>query len=146
VRINTKYNVIYVKGQNIPGPPRSYVRILDTMIPNKRKLLDNNPPPMPTCYPEDMVEETPENIYHESLFDFNNDTVTYEGVDIDNLFLGHEKQYRLYGGCHDGKNHSYRKGNSAHWNYIYTHTHTHNTLSETRRRDSWSVEPMIYLV
>lgn len=109
MRINTKYNVIYVKGPNIPGPPRSYVRIMDTVIRSRRLLLDKNPPPMPTFYPEDSLPDTPENLYHEKLFSFDDDFISYEGVDLDKLFL-HSKQYRLVGGTKDGKNHSYRRG------------------------------------
>ena len=109
MRINTKYNVLYVKGPLLPGPPRSYVRILDTFIYPKRKLMNENPPPMPTFYPEeDAVPDTPENLYHEKLFSYDDECVSYEDKDLERLHL-HSKRYLLLGGCRDGKNRSYRR-------------------------------------
>lgn len=106
MRINTKYNVIYVKGPNIPGPPRSYVRILDTVLPLKRHLLDSNPPPMPTIYENEITEG--DDLYEPTLFRYDTTPyVSYEGVDPESLRL-HSKQYLLYGGTYDGKNHTYR--------------------------------------
>jgi len=64
---------------------------------------------MPTFYPEDSVPDTPENMYHESLFTYDDDFVSYEGLDPNNLNL-YTKQYILVGGTKDGKNHSYRRG------------------------------------
>lgn len=108
MRINRKYNVIYVKGPNIPGPPRSYVRILDTMLPLKRRFLNENPPPMPTIFENELQAEG-EDLYHPSLFRYDTTPyVSYEGVDPDNLHL-HAKQYILTGGTVDGKNHTYRR-------------------------------------
>lgn len=109
VRINTKYNVLYVKGPNLPGPPRAYVKIQDTVLPLKRLRLNENPPPMPTFYDEDLVPDTAENLYHESLFSYDDEFVSYEGRDPDSLYL-HGKQYLLVGGTYDGKNHTYRRG------------------------------------
>lgn len=101
--------MIYVRGPNVPGPPRSYVRILDTILYNRRRELDTNPPPMPTFYPEDIVPDTPENLYHEKLFNYDDETISYEGADLDKLHL-HTKQYLLFGGTKDGVNHTYRRG------------------------------------
>ncbi|XP_067932605.1 large ribosomal subunit protein uL3-like [Watersipora subatra] len=109
VRINTKYNVIYLKGPNLPGPPRAYVRMMDSLLRPHLLARDANPPPMPTFYPEDAIPDSPENIYHESLFTYDDDFVSYENVDKDKLFL-YSKPYILYGGCQDGRNHSYRRG------------------------------------
>lgn len=107
--MNTKHNVLYVKGPNLPGPPRAYMRISDTIVMSKRPLQDANPPPMPTFYPEDTVADTPENIYHESLFTYDDDCVSYDGVDMERLHL-YSKPYLLMGGCKNGRNHTYRRG------------------------------------
>ena len=82
---------------------------MDSVVGSHRPVRDANPPPMPTFYPEDALPDTPENIYHESLFSYDDDYLSYEGVDKDKLFL-YTKPYLLYGGCKDGKNHTYRRG------------------------------------
>ena len=70
--------------------------------------MDENPPPMPTFYPEDIVPDTPENLYHEKLFSYDDLCVTYDDKDLERLHL-HSKRYLLVGGCKDGKNHTYRR-------------------------------------
>ncbi|ESO12028.1 hypothetical protein HELRODRAFT_121430, partial [Helobdella robusta] len=66
-RINTKYNVIYVHGQAIPGPTNCYVRLFDTVVSKKRSLMLQNPPPVPTCHISKAVDD---DIYDENLFNF----------------------------------------------------------------------------
>ncbi|ESO82772.1 hypothetical protein LOTGIDRAFT_108795 [Lottia gigantea] len=73
LRINTKYNVLYVKGQNIPGETHTFVRINDTVLPLRRKT--ENPPPMPTWYPEDESEQLAEEYFDEDLFQFTNESL-----------------------------------------------------------------------
>ena len=72
MRINTKYNILYLKGFNVAGPPHAYVRIYDTQIPSKQRTM-----PMPTYYPEDSTEEIPEEYFDEELFQFTNDSIVY---------------------------------------------------------------------
>lgn len=47
-RVNTKYNLIYVRGPAVPGANGSYVNIMDSRMP-KKTLDASNPPPFPTA-------------------------------------------------------------------------------------------------
>ncbi|XP_065569155.1 large ribosomal subunit protein uL3m-like [Artemia franciscana] len=73
LRINTKYNVIYVRSTGIPGITNSYVRIFDTLIPTK---FPKTAPPFPTYFPEDGVE-LEEDLYHESLHRFDMPSIDF---------------------------------------------------------------------
>lgn len=77
MRINTKYNVLYVKGHNVPGPTHAYVRIYDTAL-NQKRTGDGHPKPMPTFYPEDSPEEIREEYFDDELFQFSQDSIKYE--------------------------------------------------------------------
>ncbi|CAI9722274.1 ribosomal L3, mitochondrial-like [Octopus vulgaris] len=74
-RINTKYNVLYVNGKNIPGRIHSFIRITDTKLPHKES--PDNPPHMPTCFVEDQPENLPENLYADDLFQFTEPSLTF---------------------------------------------------------------------
>ncbi|GAB1598192.1 39S ribosomal protein L3, mitochondrial-like [Argonauta hians] len=74
-RINTKYNVLYVNGKNIPGRIHSFIRVTDTKFPFKES--PDNPPPMPTCFAEDEPENLPENLYDDELFQFSEQSLTF---------------------------------------------------------------------
>ncbi|KAK3085665.1 hypothetical protein FSP39_006881, partial [Pinctada imbricata] len=78
VRINTKYNLIYVRGP-CSGPTHCFVRIMDTCLPVRRDEIEKseNHPSMPTTFPEDLTEEVPEEYFHESLHQFNEPSITY---------------------------------------------------------------------
>ena len=68
-----------MNGANIPGPVHGFVRVMDTGLHQKMNI--NNPPPLPTCYPEDLSEEPPEDIYDEELFQFSQPSIAYAESD-----------------------------------------------------------------
>ncbi|EFA04077.1 large ribosomal subunit protein uL3m [Tribolium castaneum] len=71
-RINTKYNVLYVSGQNIPGATNSIVYIYDTKVVTKRHT---EPVPFPTYW---GGEEVPENIYDKELHEFGEPSIVFK--------------------------------------------------------------------
>ncbi|XP_050399033.1 39S ribosomal protein L3, mitochondrial [Patella vulgata] len=75
-RVNTKYNVLYVTGQNVPGNTHGFVRVMDTKLP-LRKPAPENPPPMPTWYPEDATEPIEEEYFDKDLFQFTEESVKF---------------------------------------------------------------------
>ena len=79
LRINTKYNVLYLAGGVTPGPNHCYTAIFDSVLPLRRRLMLDEPPFMPTFYPDlDSKEPLPEELNHESLFDFSAPSIVYE--------------------------------------------------------------------
>ena len=76
MRINTKYNLLFVKGPNIPGPVHGYVRIMDCIFRHRRVLKTNTP--MPTWFPEDAEETLPEDIYSDKMYQFGQPTVVFK--------------------------------------------------------------------
>lgn len=70
-RINTKYNVMWVSGQNIPGNTNSLVYIFDTKLPCRKST---DAPPFPTA-PE--LDDVPEEIVDETMHDFRNPTISF---------------------------------------------------------------------
>ncbi|XKL67562.1 hypothetical protein PGB90_003053 [Kerria lacca] len=77
LRINTKYNVMYVTGRAIPGDTGSIVYIYDTNVTHKL-LNHHNPPVFPTFYPEDLEEPLPEDQFTPELFNFSDPSIMYE--------------------------------------------------------------------
>ena len=78
-RVNTKYNVLYVMGQNIPGPTHCYVRIMDSQLRNRKRDRLEMPPPMPTYYPEDGPVQ--EELFDDELHQFSDPTITFDDAD-----------------------------------------------------------------
>ncbi|XP_075212615.1 mitochondrial ribosomal protein L3 [Lycorma delicatula] len=76
LRINTKYNVIWVKGNAVPGETNSVVYIYDTLLPLKK--FTSKPPGFPTHFPEEDNEPLPEELYDDSIHYFENPSITYE--------------------------------------------------------------------
>jgi len=76
-RINTKYNVLYVQGQAVPGITSSYCTIYDC-YKIKKNHTEDNPPPFPTFYPEDVTEPLPEDLYADELHTFSEPSITLE--------------------------------------------------------------------
>ncbi|XP_044732418.1 39S ribosomal protein L3, mitochondrial-like [Chrysoperla carnea] len=72
-RINTKYNVLWVSGQNVPGSTNSYVYIYDTILPSKP--VTNPPFPTHVDKPDEVL---PENIYDEEVHRFSDPTITFQ--------------------------------------------------------------------
>ncbi|XP_045192830.2 39S ribosomal protein L3, mitochondrial-like [Mercenaria mercenaria] len=81
-RINTKYNILYTS-TGVPGPNHCYVRIYDTANFNRKEEMVKNcrRVSMPTFYPDDVEEELPEDIFHEDLFQMNDNTITFKDDD-----------------------------------------------------------------
>jgi len=84
-RINTKYNILYVHGQAVPGPTHCYVRIMDTKLVYRRAAMAQRHVtdttvaalPMPTFYPDDVKEPLPEDIFDKDLFQFVEPSISY---------------------------------------------------------------------
>lgn len=74
LRINTKYNVIWIKGQNIPGENNTYCHIYDTILP----LRKSKTPHFPTYLPSIAEEELPEELYAEEVHPFIDPTIEFK--------------------------------------------------------------------
>ncbi|XP_046464128.1 39S ribosomal protein L3, mitochondrial-like [Daphnia pulex] len=72
MRINMKYNVIYVKG-TVPGATNSIVRIFDTLLP-LRKLKEA--PPHPTYFPPEDGTQKEEDIWDSSLHVYGSPSIS----------------------------------------------------------------------
>ncbi|XP_066151893.1 large ribosomal subunit protein uL3m [Euwallacea fornicatus] len=73
-RINTKYNVLWVSGQAIPGETNSIVYIYDTILPLRKPQKDL---PFPTFFDlnnENVVED----IYDDQIHQFSDPTILYD--------------------------------------------------------------------
>jgi len=84
LRINTKYNVLYVKG-SCPGPPHAVMRIFDsTHYDQKSRELPDSHPPLPT-YIEGVTTREGEpdvngDIFDTTLFDFSKPSISYSAT------------------------------------------------------------------
>ncbi|EFN76611.1 39S ribosomal protein L3, mitochondrial [Harpegnathos saltator] len=67
LRINTKYNVLWVKGHNIPGETNNYCYIYDTILPLKKS---KTAPYFPTYLPNMDKELFPEELYADKVHAF----------------------------------------------------------------------------
>ncbi|KAG5881568.1 hypothetical protein JTB14_035012 [Gonioctena quinquepunctata] len=73
LRINTKYNILYVTGGHIPGETNSIVYVYDTKLPLRKPT---KPVPFPT-YIGDIDGNVPEDIYDESMHSFSDPTIVF---------------------------------------------------------------------
>ncbi|ENN76192.1 hypothetical protein HUJ04_002338 [Dendroctonus ponderosae] len=73
-RINTKYNVLWVSGQAIPGETNSIVYVYDTQLPTK---TPQKPLPFPTFF-ENENETAPEDIFDEEVHSFADSTILFD--------------------------------------------------------------------
>lgn len=73
LRINTKYNILWVLGKGIPGETNNVVQLFDTVLPLK-KLKE--PPVFPTYFP--TGEGLPEELFVDDLHEFGNPTIEFE--------------------------------------------------------------------
>jgi len=83
VRINTKHNVIYVKGTT-PGPPHAVMRIFDSTHHDQlERCSSEDHPPLPTFMvgvgddPADQADANGD-LFDKTLFDFSKPSITYE--------------------------------------------------------------------
>ncbi|KAK2577456.1 hypothetical protein KPH14_003560 [Odynerus spinipes] len=74
LRINTKYNVIWVMGHNIPGETNSYCYLYDTLLPRRKS---DTPPHFPTYLPELNKESMPEDMYADDVHPFKTPTIKF---------------------------------------------------------------------
>lgn len=75
LRINTKYNVIWVLGQNIPGETNTYCYMFDTILPLRRC---KEAPNFPTYLPSITEESLPEEIYADDVHQFIDPTIEFK--------------------------------------------------------------------
>ncbi|XP_037094787.1 39S ribosomal protein L3, mitochondrial-like [Pollicipes pollicipes] len=71
LRINTKYDVIYVRGPAVPGDHNSYVLIYDTVLPLRKKKE-----PAKLLTPEE-VADLPEDIYHPDVHQMADPSIVF---------------------------------------------------------------------
>ncbi|XP_031843504.1 mitochondrial ribosomal protein L3 [Nomia melanderi] len=74
LRINTKYNVIWVLGPNIPGETNTMCYLYDTILPLRRLTA---PPNFPTYSPNSNEDELPENLYADDVHQFGDPTIEF---------------------------------------------------------------------
>lgn len=72
LRINTKYNVMWVLGQAIPGETNSIVSVFDTKLPLRKPKAAL---PFPTYV--GSLKELPEDIYDEGIHQFTDPPIVY---------------------------------------------------------------------
>jgi len=75
LRINTKYNVIYVKGPNVPGETNSFLSIRDTRL---RTYGKPTAAPFPTYYPDEVTEPLPDDIFDPRMHNYEEPTILFE--------------------------------------------------------------------
>ena len=73
LRVNTKYNVIWVLGPNVPGETNSFCYLYDSLLPTKR----NTTPNFPTFLPNDDEDTLPEDIYADDVHAFKDHTIEF---------------------------------------------------------------------
>lgn len=74
LRMNTKYNVIWVSGQAIPGATNSIVTIYDSILPLRKPAHSL---PFPT-YLSKSDDQQPEDIYDPEIHTFREPTIIYK--------------------------------------------------------------------
>ncbi|XP_012234007.1 large ribosomal subunit protein uL3m [Linepithema humile] len=75
LRINTKYNIIWVLGQNIPGETNTYCYMFDTILPLRRH---KEAPNFPTYLPSITEESLPEEMYADDVHRFIDPTIEFK--------------------------------------------------------------------
>lgn len=70
VRINTKFNILWVNANSVAGETNSFCYIYDTCLPLRK-------PETPLPYPTAFEESTEENIWADDMHDFKDPTITF---------------------------------------------------------------------
>lgn len=73
-RINTKYNVLFVSGQNIPGETNSIVTVYDTILPLRKP---KSAVPFPTLLSTEGTDIA-EDMYDEEVHKFSDPTIMFD--------------------------------------------------------------------
>ncbi|XP_076469862.1 large ribosomal subunit protein uL3m-like [Babylonia areolata] len=76
-RINTRYNVLYVQGPNIPGNTHGIVRVYDTILPTCRPSAEDHPP-FPTWTGEASSQDLPLEFFDDNLHRMSDPSLTFE--------------------------------------------------------------------
>lgn len=74
LRINTKYNVIWVLAQNVPGETNTMCYLYDTILPTKK----NTSPHFPTYIPDENAATLPENLYADDVHPFTDPSIEFQ--------------------------------------------------------------------
>lgn len=74
LKINTRYNLIWVKGQGVPGLAGSYINIMDSRLPGKTLLIA---PPFPTATMEENSQLETE-LFDEIVHKHSDPTILFE--------------------------------------------------------------------
>ncbi|XP_078038883.1 mitochondrial ribosomal protein L3 [Augochlora pura] len=74
LRINTKYNVLWVYAPNLPGETNNMLYLYDTILPTKK----NTSPNFPTYFPNSDEDKLPENLYADDVHPFNDPTIEFK--------------------------------------------------------------------
>ncbi|XP_071859544.1 mitochondrial ribosomal protein L3 [Bombus fervidus] len=75
LRINTKYNVIWVLGHNVPGEVNTMCYLYDTILPTKKSTS----PHFPTYLPNnENTNVLPEELYADDVHPFSDPTIEYQ--------------------------------------------------------------------
>ncbi|XP_034945669.1 39S ribosomal protein L3, mitochondrial [Chelonus insularis] len=74
LRINYKYNVMWVQGHNLPGETNNWITVYDTLLYHKR--YTKTAPVFPTFFPGDT--ELPEELYADEVHQFGAPTIELE--------------------------------------------------------------------
>lgn len=80
LRINTKNNVLWLKGTAIPGTVGSYVYLYDSMLPTKkREKAKHGVPPshFPTYIEDENSSPLPEDLYHPELHNLSDPSIVH---------------------------------------------------------------------
>ncbi|EZA59270.1 hypothetical protein DMN91_008490 [Ooceraea biroi] len=75
LRINTKYNVLWVMANNVPGETNNYCYIFDTILPLRRL---KTAPSFPTYLPTIDEQPLPEELYSEDVHSFTDPTIEFK--------------------------------------------------------------------
>ncbi|CAL8086839.1 unnamed protein product [Orchesella dallaii] len=77
IRINTKYNVLYIRGHAVMGEVGSFVTICDSFL-SCAEEMDKSTLPFPTHYPEESEEPIPEEYYAPNIYNFADPSIVFE--------------------------------------------------------------------
>ncbi|KAG7208769.1 hypothetical protein KM043_014963 [Ampulex compressa] len=72
LRVNTKYNVIWILGHNLPGETNTYCYVYDTLLPHKKPT---SAPYFPTFMPGVSEESIAEELYADDVHPFSDPTI-----------------------------------------------------------------------
>lgn len=74
LRVNTKYNVIWVMGHNIPGETNTFCYLYDTILPTRKFKIR---PYFPTYFPDLSKNPIPEDLYADDVHPFKASTIQF---------------------------------------------------------------------